>query len=117
MPRPPASVVTALETALQQSPHDLALRNHVAQLLVDDERPEAAIDLCTGTLALDPANLPALALAALLARRLGRPTADGYERLLTALGGSVSPAPAPEAAPASASASIVNFPAAAVPGI
>ncbi|MGE5865386.1 MAG: ATP-binding protein, partial [Rhizobacter sp.] len=100
-------------------PHDLALRNHVAQLLVDDERPEAAIDLCTGTLALDPANLPALALAALLARRLGRPTADGYERLLTALGGSVSPSPAsaPAPAPASASASIVNFPAAAVPGI
>lgn len=115
MPRPPASVVTALETALQQSPHDLALRNHVAQLLVDDERPEAAIDLCTGTLAMDPANLPALALAALLARRLGRPTADGYERLLTALGG--SPTAAPAAAPVSPGPSVVAFPATAVPAV
>ncbi|EGJ11275.1 hypothetical protein RBXJA2T_13144, partial [Rubrivivax benzoatilyticus JA2 = ATCC BAA-35] len=75
MPRPPASVIAALEAALQQSPDDLDLRQHLAQLLHDDERPEAALELCVGTLARDPAHLPALRLAAPLARQLGRPTA------------------------------------------
>jgi thioredoxin-like negative regulator of GroEL len=69
MTRPPESVVAALEAAWAQSPDDLGLRNHLAQLLVDDERPEAALELCVGTLAADPANLPALRLAAGLARQ------------------------------------------------
>jgi len=94
MTRPPASVVAALEAALLQSPDDLGLRNHLAQLLLDDERPEAALETCVGTLARDPANLPALRLAAGLARQLGRPTADGYERLLAALDPSSPSAPA-----------------------
>lgn len=99
MPRPPASVVAALEAALKATPDDLDLRLHVAQLLRDDERPEAALDLCVGTLAKDPVNLPALQLAAALARQLGRPTAEGYERLLSALGGVAAAPAAPSAAP------------------
>ncbi|TCP01827.1 tetratricopeptide repeat protein [Rubrivivax gelatinosus] len=102
MPRPPASVVAALEAALQQSPDDLDLRQHLAQLLHDDERPEAALELCVGTLARDPAHLPALRLAAPLARQLGRSTADGYARLLAALEPAAPPpaaAPAPRPAP------------------
>jgi AAA+ superfamily predicted ATPase len=95
MPKPPAAVVAALEAALLQSPDDVGLRNHVAQLLLDDQRPEAALETCAGTLARDPVNLPALQLAAAVARQLGRPTADGYERLLGALGA----APATPAAP------------------
>jgi AAA+ superfamily predicted ATPase len=115
MTRPPASVITALEAALLQSPDDIGLRNHLTQLLLDDERPEAALDICVGTLANDPANLPALRLAAGLARQLDRPTADGYERLLAALDGShaapVTPprptlaAVAPSAAPITGSPS------------
>lgn len=96
MTRPPASVVAALEAALLQSPDDLGLRNHLAQLLLDDARPEAALDTCVGTLARDPANLPALRLAAGLAQQLGRPTADGYARLLAAL----DPSPSAPVSPA-----------------
>jgi AAA+ superfamily predicted ATPase len=95
MPRPPASVVAALEATLQRAPDDFALRNHLAQLLLEDERPEGALEICVGTLAKDPANLPALRLAAQLARQLGRPTAEGYERLLAALDGSQTRPAAP----------------------
>lgn len=101
MPRPPASVVAALEAALLASPDDLDLRNHLAELVRDDERPEVALELCVGTLAKDPVNLPALQLAASLARQLGRPTADGYERLLAALGGVQTASTAVAAPPAS----------------
>lgn len=85
MPRPPAAVMTALEAALQQAPDDIAMRNHVAQMLLDDERAEDALEVCKGTLGKDPGNIDALQLAARLARQLERPSADGYERLLTAL--------------------------------
>lgn len=107
MPRPPAAVMSALEHALQQAPDDIAMRNHVAQMLLDDERADEALELCKGTLAKDPANIDALQLAARLARQLQRPNADGYERLLTALLGpsaaqalSARPRPASAAGPA-----------------
>lgn len=100
MPRPPASVITALETALQLTPDDLDLRNHVAQLVAEDERPEEALEHCVGTLSRDPANLTALKLAARLARQLGKPTADGYERLLNALGGGAVSVATPSTTPA-----------------
>lgn len=109
MTRPSASVVAALEAALAQSPDDLGLRNHLAQLLLDDERPEDALEICVGTLAKYPADLPALRLAAGLARQLGRPTADGYERLLAALDG-IPTAPRTPAAVASSAAPVTGSP-------
>lgn len=107
MPRPPAAVMTALEAALAQAPDDIAMRNHVAQMLLDDERAEEALEVCKGTLGKDPGNIDALQLAARLARQLERPGADGYERLLTALLGPSAgqalsrpvSAPAPAATP------------------
>lgn len=120
MPKPPAAVVAALEAALQQTPDDLDLRNHVAQMLVDDGRPEAALDLCTGTLGKDPANLSALRLAAGLARELGRGTAEGYERLLVALSAAgnsaASPVPPPVSAQGATPQPLRPIPSTGVPG-
>jgi SpoVK/Ycf46/Vps4 family AAA+-type ATPase len=114
MTRPPASVVAALEAALLQTPDDFGLRNHLSQLLQDDERPEAALEICVGTLARDPANLPALRLATELARQLDRPTAAGYERLLAALDGTQS-APEAPAKPTLAAVSSIATPASGSP--
>lgn len=109
MPRPPAAVMTALENALAQAPDDLAMRNHVAQMLLDDERAEEALELCKGTLGKDPGNIDALQLAARLARQLQRPNADGYERLLTALlGPAAGQALSGSARPGAPSAGVVS---------
>lgn len=99
MTQPPASVIAALEAALKSAPDDVGLRNHVAQLLADDERPQEALDTCVGTLSRDPTNLEALRLAAGLARQLSHPSAEGYARLLAALGQVAVAQPAPPPRP------------------
>lgn len=92
--QPSASVLAALETALQVAPDDVGLRNHYAQLLADAGKDAQALEICTRTLALDPVNVAALRVALRAARATQHPAAAGYAQLLQALGGAEPPAPA-----------------------
>jgi SpoVK/Ycf46/Vps4 family AAA+-type ATPase len=92
------TVLAALEAALKGAPDDIGLRNHYAQLLLDDGQHGAALDVCARTLALDPVNVAALRIALQAAKAEGNPAAQGYARLLEALTGSAGkPAAAPPA--------------------
>jgi AAA+ superfamily predicted ATPase len=82
------AVIAALETAITLTPDNVALRVHVAQLLVDSGRPDAALAHCRSALALDPVNEEALGLAAVAAGLCGETQAEsGYSRLLASLRG------------------------------
>ena len=94
------SVIAALESALEQAPDDVAVRLHLAGLLLEAERPADAGGHARHVLARDPARIDALEVAARAARALGDTNAaDGYERLLGALGRPTSEPPPPPTAP------------------
>jgi AAA+ superfamily predicted ATPase len=83
------SVIAAMEAAVSASPENVALRVHVAQLLVDSGRPGAALVHCRAALAADPVNEEALGIAALSAGLCGEAQAEaGYSKLLASLRGS-----------------------------
>jgi AAA+ superfamily predicted ATPase len=95
------SVIAAMEAAVSASPETVALRVHLAQLLVDSGRPDSALIHCRAALAVDPVNEEALGLAAVSAGLCGEVQAEaGYSRLLSSLRGTstsesgVSPKPA-----------------------
>lgn len=89
------SAVAALEQVLAADPGNVALRLHLASLLLEGGDPERALTHCQTALTSAPSDLPALRLAVRIARALGNnQLADGYERLAAALG-DPSPAPAP----------------------
>ena len=80
------SVVAAIEAAVAAAPGNVALRVHLAQLLVDAGRADAALDHARAALGHDPVNLEALGIAALAAGLTGETrAAAGYERLLSSL--------------------------------
>lgn len=82
------SVIAAMEAAVSASPENVALRVHLAQLLVDSGRPDTALVHCRSALAIDPVNEEALGLAALSAGLCGEAQAEaGYSRLLSSLRG------------------------------
>jgi SpoVK/Ycf46/Vps4 family AAA+-type ATPase len=89
------SVAAALERAIADDPRNLALRLHLASLLVVAGDPGRALEHAQAVLAVEPANTEALATARDAARALGDAArADEYARLLGALGGA-APAAAP----------------------
>lgn len=80
------SVVAVIEAAVAAAPGNVALRIHLAQLLVDAGRADAALDHARSALGHDPVNLEALGIAALAAGLTGETqAASGYERLLSSL--------------------------------
>ena len=66
------SIITAFEPLVQQQPHNLALRLHLASLLLQDGRADDALEHCERVLVIEPANADALALAKLASDLLGR---------------------------------------------
>jgi SpoVK/Ycf46/Vps4 family AAA+-type ATPase len=104
MPADP-SLLKALVDALQKDPGNVALRLHLATLLLDSGAEAAAMDHFATVLAQNPANVSALQGAARAADALGDSNrAQGYRRLLQALGQSspaepAAPTPPPPSAP------------------
>lgn len=90
----------ALESVLATSPGNAAVRLHLASLLAAED-PAAALRHAGAVLESKPDNTEGLQLAARSARALGQTgRAEGYERLLAALGGTAptqaaGPSPAP----------------------
>jgi len=95
------SVVKAMEGAVAAAPADVPLRVHLARLLMSASRPDAALEHAAAALALQPAHLGALEVAAEAAAAVGDSARTlGYRTLLSALsGGSAMAAAAPVPAP------------------
>ena len=92
----PSSVLQALSAAIEADPEDLALRLHLAPLLLQAGDAAAALEQVAAVLARDPANLDALRLGAEAAAAVGDPgRAAGYARLVQALAGEPAPQPTP----------------------
>jgi AAA+ superfamily predicted ATPase len=102
MPAHP-SVIAALQAAVQASPEDMPLRVHLASLLLEAGDHTAALEHFTTVLTRDPAHLEAIRGAAQAAEGAGdHARAEGYRRLLQALGGTPGPSgPAPPPSPPS----------------
>ncbi len=82
------SVISTLSAALEQDPHDIGMRVHLADLLLDKGDVEAAHQHYQIVLQKDPANVPALRGAARIAAERGDgEKLAGYDKLLTALTG------------------------------
>ncbi|MFN0089466.1 MAG: ATP-binding protein [Acidimicrobiales bacterium] len=102
------SVIAALEAAVAADPANPALRVHLAELLVEAGRADAALDHSRAVLAAEPTNTTALALAALAAELCGEDQAAAdYGRLLAALG--AAPGPRARAAPPPPSERVAVF--------
>ena len=81
------TVVKTLLIALEQTPDDLGMRLHIADLLLDLEDFDEAASHYDVILKNEPANIAALQGAAEAASQLGDETkASGYHQLLSALG-------------------------------
>jgi SpoVK/Ycf46/Vps4 family AAA+-type ATPase len=77
-----ASVIDALEAALDAAPEDEAIRRHLADLLVADGRAEEALALYEECLRGHPDDVELLRAAALAARLCGKPDqAHAHERV------------------------------------
>ncbi len=95
------SVVAALEAALQASQDNIALRVHLAELLLGAGRAGDALEHAVFVLAGEPAHLQALSIALQAARAVGDTArASGYQTLFTALGGKTDESTDQSAAPA-----------------
>ncbi len=102
------AVIATLETAIAADPGQTGIRLHLASLLLEADRVLEALEHAREVLAVNPADLQAIDLAARSAEQLGQSeVAAGYRQLLAALSGTVSdpetasPAEAPSAHPPS----------------
>jgi SpoVK/Ycf46/Vps4 family AAA+-type ATPase len=78
-----ASVIEALEAALQAAPEDDAIRRHLSDLLVGDGRAQEALGLYQDALQRHPDDAELIRAAALAARLSGQlDEAKAYERAL-----------------------------------
>jgi SpoVK/Ycf46/Vps4 family AAA+-type ATPase len=83
-----ASIIAALEAALDNDNDNLALRMHLAPLLLAAGRSQDALDHCAFVLTRQPDHLEALDCAGKAALAVGdRPRAESYRRLHAALAG------------------------------
>ncbi|MDQ2799226.1 MAG: AAA family ATPase, partial [Armatimonadota bacterium] len=88
------SIIPAIAAAVESSPDNVALRLHLATLLMDADRPAEALDQCTVILGREPDSREALRKAADAAFKMGDTVrAISYGRLLDALGSSLLDAP------------------------
>src|SRR5262245_14825296 len=91
---PDPELVRALRAAVERDPDSLVLRLHLAGLLLDLGAEAEALEQYTIVLARDPANADALRGAQRAAEATGDASrADGYRRLVDALGGQPQTAP------------------------
>ena len=91
-------LIQALEAAVAAAPENVALRVHLAGLLLDVGRPHDAVDHAAKVLDRQPAHLEALDVAGRAADAVGAgERAAGYRRLFEALGGGSSAAAQPSA--------------------
>lgn len=82
------AVLASLEATLEREPTLAPLRLQLASLYLESEEPTPALRHAEIILALDPANLEAIRIAAQAARSLGTTErADGFDRLAQALSG------------------------------
>jgi SpoVK/Ycf46/Vps4 family AAA+-type ATPase len=87
---PDPSVIAAVEAAVAADPDNTALRTHLVGLLVESAEWERCLDHARLGLQAAPADLTLLDAAVQACRALGRGSeADGYDEVLTALGGGV----------------------------
>ena len=92
------TVIRAIEVAIAASPENLDLRLHLADLLLQADRPAEALEHCSAVLAVRPDHLKALQHAARAAAKAGdHRRADGYRRLASALDPREVSAAGPEA--------------------
>ncbi len=85
------SVIQTLLEALERNPDDVGIRLHIADLMLAAGDFENAAEHYARVLQADPANLAALKGAADATGQLGDTArADGYRKLLAALGGDTS---------------------------
>lgn len=83
---PEPSVIAALIAAMEQDPANVALRLHLAGLLVEADRPQEALDHLSTILAAQPSYMEALKLAQTAAEKSGDTIrAHGYGQLYEAL--------------------------------
>jgi SpoVK/Ycf46/Vps4 family AAA+-type ATPase len=80
------ALLRALRQSVGNDPDNVPARLHLAQVLLDADEPDDALDEATGVLDLEPANAEAIALAADACDELGlTDRADAYRHLLAAL--------------------------------
>ena len=81
------SVINALTQALEASPDDTSLRQHLGTVLLEADRAREALDQFSAVLATDPVNIDALGGACAAAKAVGDDKrAEGYAALLKGLG-------------------------------
>jgi SpoVK/Ycf46/Vps4 family AAA+-type ATPase len=86
------SVLTAIESAVEAEPTNIALRLHLASLLFEDAQFAESLKHSQTVLADDPVNTVALQKAANAAEKLGDlGKAESYRRVLGALTGETKP--------------------------
>jgi SpoVK/Ycf46/Vps4 family AAA+-type ATPase len=86
--------IKAIARAVEAAPDDLALRAHLAALLIDAGRHEEALEHAVGVLTAAPAHVEALRAAAAASRALGDlARSAGLEKLLAALDSAVPSPP------------------------
>ncbi len=89
------TVIAALLSATEKDPENVALRLHLASLLLDSGRIEEALRHCAIILESQPDHIEALDYAARAAEAIGdAKRAEGYRRLLKALSAEETTAPA-----------------------
>lgn len=85
-------LIDSLSQAVNQNPTDVALRLHLAKLLLDADEAKEALRHCRHVLSYSPDALEALELAAAAAQLGGEErTAQGYVKLYVALSGGNAP--------------------------
>ena len=95
MKSPPGdSLIAALERAIAADPTNLDLRTHLAELLLEANRPAHALEHSTLVLQNVPDHVPALRVSAKAAQQAGNEEkAASYRRLLKALDAAGTPNP------------------------
>lgn len=88
------SIISAMRTAVESNPENVAMRLHLVSLLLENSQPHEANLQCTRILSQQPDNLEALRFAAKAADQLGDSNrANSYRRMADALSGQVSDSP------------------------
>jgi DNA-binding MarR family transcriptional regulator len=101
--KPDPTIVAAIRAAVENDPENVALRLHLAKLLLEGAEPAAALAECARVLAAAPEHITALDLAATAAEATGATKRAIAYRTMSRMLGSQSaaepPSPAPPPAP------------------
>jgi len=95
----PDPIISAIESAVTADPANSALRAHLAELLSGAGRFADALTHAETVLSTDPANVPALRVAATAGHAVGDARAASWQTMADALDGSASTPPPPPTEP------------------